>query len=1054
LLADARRASPEVRIPLYRDRIAAYGTLALERLLPWILEPNLAAFAIRTIVRAAELSDVVQRAAVDELKQARRRNLIDAIDRDLVEALSKLKPSRTRSPGSRAIGAAASTTQKLPPVVDQPVAQLQADLERHFADLRKRRPSHLPMFSLEHGLGANDIVGLRDTIGSQPTANSLRSRNWLLWVVHATEIAYRYSGDEYWSSFAAATPRWHDADRPWIRQMFERFASQFGGAKPRGAWAQTFTNIAWPITNAVLPVDLQKHLARALYFARSGLLSSAHSLEGLGRHVASSSWHGSDRFGQLRDQPELLGQIAWALLRPQDVTDALLSRATLERITADLQAERASAIWLRGARRIVEGSTFRLVGARPKTHELEDPNAAVAEAARFLAPEIVLAITSSTCRPWLKLPNLSGLVSTSADVRTSLLSSRCSVPASDNPIAPGALLFDDQRVALARWPTPGTALLQFQGLARGLEGALLSAWGAPALPALFRIHVDGTGRYQRSAAVVPGYNYVVVNDVAIPALEGLSIECGVPAKAYKISVPAAVSAELAHSLRRVGLHVSKSTELRLVGTHPVYWDQDSRIQWLVGDEPVLGIKPSHDVMLLEVGVSGAGKVSRTDLRAGVETLVSMPSLPEGSYTTEIREVPISGPPVTRTIDWRVRQPVRSEAGPVRIWTEPYTRDLADLWDGRCAFLLAGPAGNATMEFALAARLGAVPQVRKTVRLAVPLAAKDWRERFALDFVADPVVAAGFDASRSAELTFDIGRFGRYSFEFEQSLPPLRWTSDVSTSTTTLVDETDATSGPTVWFASFRDPLAFVVVPLGPDNVVPSLGGDSGMLVAESGVSRSQILVAPHQRVFRGFEQLRLDPIIPGLMPKPEALADAGRILEQWSRAPLPGNPIARVWRDQVAANIQGGIVATIAGQAWTKAEEASASEADPLAAGKMRALLRSSSLVVTDDLRSILLDAPRLSAMHQIESIKSLEQLFRNGHEQAGNAWSALVRSRTSGDARRWAAEWTLRVASDPSFAGWAKADLTTGLGVLLAWPLPLRVARFLGFMRPVPWTW
>src|SRR3712207_7713201 len=46
------------------------------------------------------------------------------------------------------------------------------------------------------------------------------------------------------------------------------FKRQFAGATPSGRWAEHFSIIAWPITHAILPRDLQQQLARILYDLR------------------------------------------------------------------------------------------------------------------------------------------------------------------------------------------------------------------------------------------------------------------------------------------------------------------------------------------------------------------------------------------------------------------------------------------------------------------------------------------------------------------------------------------------------------------------------------------------------------------------------------------------------------------------------------------------------------------------------------------------------------------------------------------------------------------
>ena len=323
-------------------------------------------------------------------------------------------------------------------------------LHSHFSALHPRRTAGRALFALEHDLDQVEIGAVRQVISEGVSSPKERSSHWLLWVVHATEVAYAYAGDEYWQSFERQTPGWDNGVRPWIRTIFQDFNRQYGGPRPTGSWSDWFTIISWPITNAVLPADLQRHLARALYLARDGLAARLSSLEELGRYVAASGWEGSDRFAQLKEQPLLLGQIALALLRPRELTDALLLPTSLQRIAHDLEAERSAASWLRGARGTVERTSIRLSGVRRvgEVAPSEPFEEQVRSAARLASPRLALRVDRSGSGLWnaiLRLPNLSPIAAVSPGVREALLTSRCWAPAADRPIARAARPFSGPR---------------------------------------------------------------------------------------------------------------------------------------------------------------------------------------------------------------------------------------------------------------------------------------------------------------------------------------------------------------------------------------------------------------------------------------------------------------------------------------------------------------------------------------------------------------------------------------------------------------------------------
>ncbi len=271
----------------------------------------------------------------------------------------------------------------------QPGDEWQARLDSHFRALQRRRGPGRVVFGLEHGLGADEIRELGTLISTHIASSSERSRHWLPLVVHATEVAYAYSGDEYWQSFERKTPGWDHAWRPEVRRAFARFATEFGGPTPHGRWADWFSIICWPIANAILPTDLQRHLARALLAASYGLAQRLDDIGVLGGFIADNCDEGSERFQQLREQPLLLGQIALALLRPQQTPDALVLESTLRRIVADLESERSARIAFRRARDAAARPIIRGAGPRIGIDRSQDDLAAQVErAARLTSPEL------------------------------------------------------------------------------------------------------------------------------------------------------------------------------------------------------------------------------------------------------------------------------------------------------------------------------------------------------------------------------------------------------------------------------------------------------------------------------------------------------------------------------------------------------------------------------------------------------------------------------------------------------------------------------------------
>src|SRR5687768_10634209 len=107
-------------------------------------------------------------------------------------------------------------------------AEWDARLETHFRSLAASRPSQT-VFGLEHGLDTGDRESLASLIPNLMHSRAERQRHWLTLVVHASEVAYKYTGDEFWPSFSNATPHWDSsgAQREELREAFTQFARDY-----------------------------------------------------------------------------------------------------------------------------------------------------------------------------------------------------------------------------------------------------------------------------------------------------------------------------------------------------------------------------------------------------------------------------------------------------------------------------------------------------------------------------------------------------------------------------------------------------------------------------------------------------------------------------------------------------------------------------------------------------------------------------------------------------------------------------------------------------------
>ena len=224
-------------------------------------------------------------------------------------------------------------------------------LERHFRELALHREQG-PVFALEHGLSKPDVREVAADVRRHIVRSGPTDDHAFPCLVYAAELGYRYSGDEYWTTFEQQTPGWTRANRAWMRDSFQRFSLQ-GGARPSGPWAEHYSFICWPLTHAVLPRDLQRQLARILYEMRHRLAMGAEHPITLGEQIAESSLGASARFRDFAEQVELTGRIAAALLSGGGPNEPrILLPSTLQRIVADLERESDAKTWLAKARHV------------------------------------------------------------------------------------------------------------------------------------------------------------------------------------------------------------------------------------------------------------------------------------------------------------------------------------------------------------------------------------------------------------------------------------------------------------------------------------------------------------------------------------------------------------------------------------------------------------------------------------------------------------------------------------------------------------------------------
>lgn len=946
-------------------------------------------------------------------------------------------------------------------------------LADHFSALARDRKD-IPLFALEHGLAPAEVLALSQQLRADILVSPPRTKHALVWTVYAAEIGYGYAGDEYWQTFEAKTPGWtENGHRGWIRDAFVAFQKKFAAATPSGPWAEQFSIIAWPITHAILPRDLQQQLARILYDLRHAfsaeLFDEPHRL---GDFIAARSWNTSARFQKLVQAPALVGQIAAALLlQGKEGFKTLLHPMTLKRIGDDVDRERRGRDWLRSARRVAE-ERARIRGltiGRPTTTTFQRREEARAEVERLgIEPRLVLRpIEGSRWEVSLEIPDLSHLLLRFPQVREVLTESRCTVAgAAGRPLARGRCLHGPQRVALSRWPRPDDVLLKFERTDPQLEYLLRAeCMLRPGSSWLFKVASDGLAYESRGMRVRADTKYLLVSTepfARLPVARSVELTCqGV--HAVLLDVPSALTPEWEQALRQLQVTQAKAIEVWPAGLAAVAWDGEGHGEWLASETPTLAIRSDHVIDELTIAMDDGPSLSLslTDTPPGEPIFIELPPLPVGLHKFSVAARSGNGADsevigdldvVMRVREARPWSPGATTHGPLEVELDPAAPSLEQLWEGKAAVVVRGPAGRqARCRVKMFVRAGeAASFERQLPPVALPLSSDEWTRHFETHLKKDRDAQRAYDDAHVCEIELSADELGVCTLRCEREFKPLRWSLRRDSSGFIARLHDDAGSGvPVVERYSFERPTVAEKLPHGSEHRAPGTGG---LYVAVLGEFKASIIVPP---VVKGLADLRCEPHFD---ERERTLAAVRRLLsftQLWAGARLSGDLIAGARQRAVIRAITAHAFALLGGQSWERAE---ANIAEPNGLAELKRSISQNRLEAGIGAK-LHLDAERLadaSPGGRAASLASLAESFRlvapsaNQREVVGRSSSpgVTVVRRVQGvgpEHPTWLAEFALRLASDPvSLEAWAGQYVDASIKKLLEVPTLARAARFL----------
>lgn len=928
----------------------------------------------------------------------------------------------------------------------------QQKLEAHFKALaEERRASALPVFAIEHELDSDAVEEIAEGLRSQLARHAPLGPHWLLWVVYAAEMGYDYDGDEFWSSFERRTPNWR-ADinrRQSLRHWFLKFHKMYAGLSPTGLWATQFSIIAWPITHALLPKDLQTQLARVLYEQRYFVAEfiDAPAIQ-VGHLIAASAYHSSSRLRNFLEQEELVGRIVLALLgSPGSESTASVRDSTLRRIVADLEVAREARDWLQEARSVLDGARVRLLAKRQAQSGVEIDDSKTTDAAirvegRGIRPHLMLIREGvDTWGATVELPSFSGLAALSARNATFLRATRCTIAGTAQTWNPkGWLLYGSQQKRLLTWLDPSKPVVRFEQFDEAIFHLLTMECRISAGPVwVFRVNGDGTASEVVGHQVRAGVEYVLLQIkpfVQSTVLRPVSVSCeGITGAS--LSIPLNASEEVLRIVAQIGLRLERALRIWPVGLPPVHWDGESQIEWFHGDNLCLALAHDKSCEGLSVHLDGGKAIELNGVGKNQTTLLDLGQLAIGSHALSVAATyGIAGTTKVQTVQRQttltilVRSPHRWVPGTsghvgLIVSTDPHEPTLDGVLNGTMTVSIFGPEGRTvTCGLELLDAAGQVLAFGPLGTIQLPMAADDWQRL--IDARARPEIEpALFLRASAGRLIVEADGLGRTCIPLSHTVVPIRWIAQGTKSIELkLVDDTGHEDPLSVECVTFRDPTAPSSLEVRDTSSPIRPPGHGGLYVAATGGHRAGVLVSVPGK--GSLQDLADHPALNFSLKSGEAVASLLHWLRDWSQARMVG-PLAAQRRSIALRGMEDQLFNSMCWDDWIEAERKYRS-AGP---GDLRAKERLENTVhqpasfavgLSRDKGEVFTDSIEDSARHLLEH---------------------AILYRICGDQK--VCEAALRLAATPEkFADWAGPNIVKKLDALVALQPLLRGARMI----------
>lgn len=822
-------------------------------------------------------------------------------------------------------------------------------LTDHFTELAAtKKKLAQPVFSLEHCLTPAEVTQLASELGTSLRKHGMSALFSLSWVVHAAEHGYRFDGQEFWYSFAEHTPNWATyGNRDDLRAWYEAFANKFSGVKPSGQWGKHFTYIAWPITNALLPRDLQVQLAKSIYEIRYNLKDLVLlPPEGIGQMIARHSYWPTSRYRVFLQQHDLVGRVVQALLQGEQSEQSTIYGPTLSRIINDLNSKGNARAWLRDAQSQYAKQQIKLGPATPTfsliNHGKEldyeaDADTHLHAQGVLLKPKLsLLRVGESRWAATVIIPPFQALVNVRPEFKDHLSKVRFSIPSHGDALFPGLSLLSGRATekTLRHWPVDRRCLLEFTA-AENFFDAIVTPECQLSGPVvwLFRDRGDGTAVQVLGQHIRGGESYLILARDAdkLPGIgQPIKLTCEAIFGAH-LQVPPVVPEDMVEKLKEIGIVQHSTLRIDPVGLMPRQWSEQGTAEWLSTETPCLGISRDHefDSYLIKIDDGAAQEFASKDSSAPALFLLDGLSVGQhdvciatsqqvktktGSYWKTVAsfnlQVYIRAPTV-----W---SPGRFALPAMVVDTDPAQPSIDDVLAKKMVLRAEGDSSRtATCTLVFTDATGAAVSKSEILRHRLPISADLWSARLS-SFLAKPTDEQTYLTAAGGYVSVDAEDLGEFRVPLHHDPKPLRWALRSSKTQTMLRLINDGVEGSLELARhDFVRPIGSTKVSL--DDVFSGIDvrAKEGLYVVSHDNERYAVVVSPIT-TGHGFEMLGANVDLRELR-KTRDLPTLVDRYALWSMA-RPCGSLSQLKQSRVVRQIHNQIVAIVCGTAWEDQE--------------------------------------------------------------------------------------------------------------------------------------